>query len=76
MDSTSSEAPPLPLLADALEEMMKQLITEAHTMRDIAEEPGATPVDYARFMEAYRQKSNLAYRISLMVDQYRKGKLA
>lgn len=70
------DGPALPLLADALGELMKSLISEAQVMRELAEEPGATPVDNATYMTAYRQKSNLAYRVSLLVDQYRKGKLA
>ena len=70
------DGPALPLLADALDELMKSLISEAQVMRELAEEPGATPVDNATYMTVYRQKSNLAYRVSLLVDQYRKGKLA
>lgn len=70
------EGPAVPLLADALEELMASLITEAHVMRELAEEPGVTPVDHAMAMTAYRQKSNLSYRVSLLVDQYRKGKLS
>lgn len=70
------EGPAVPLLADALEELMKELITESHTMREIAEEPGADQVATATFMALYRQKANLAYRLSLLIDQYRKGKLS
>lgn len=76
MESTSSEGPTVPLLADALDVLMKELISEAHIMRENAEEPGTPPLDAAISMTVYRRKSNLAYRISLLVDQYRKGKLA
>lgn len=75
MESTSSE-PVVPLLADALDVLMKELISEAHIMREIAEEPGTPPLDAAISMTVYRRKSNLAYRISRLVDEYRKGKLA
>lgn len=70
------EGPAVPLLADALEELMKELITVAHVVRDLAEEPGALPEDVASHMAAYRVRSHLAYRLSLLIDQYRKGKLA
>jgi hypothetical protein len=75
VESTPTE-PVIPLLADALTVLMQSLIQEAQVMRELAEEPGATPIDHATYMTTFRQKSNLAYRVSLLVDQYRKGKLA
>lgn len=75
MESTSSE-PVVPLLADALTVLMQSLIQEAAGHRDFAEVPEQDPRLALAHMTKYATKSELAFKISRLVDDYRKGKLA
>lgn len=76
MESTSGEGPTVPLLVDALDSFMSELISEAQRHQHATESTTVAPAQRVIEHGMDRAKRDTAYRLSLLIDQYRKGKLA
>lgn len=75
MESNLGEAAALPTLVDALDTLVGQLILEAQQVRADSNAPGTRWSDHRVLMTQYDIKCGVAYRLTRLIDEHRKGKL-